>query len=63
MMSLKFYLPCFTIVHVPDNLRILLVEDDLDLLGMLERYLKQWKFAVDSFNDPAEALAHFEKNP
>jgi CheY-like chemotaxis protein len=47
---------------MPDNLRILLVEDDLDLLSMVERYLKQWKFAVDPFNDPVEALAQFEKN-
>lgn len=61
-MSLKFYLPCATIVRMQDNLGILLVEDDMDLLGMVERYLKQWKFAVDPFNDPLEALTHFEKN-
>ena len=59
---MKFYLSCATIVRMQDNLRILLVEDDMDLLGMVERYLKQWKFLTDPFNDPVEALAHFEKN-
>lgn len=61
-MSLKFYLSCNTIVRMSDNLRILLVEDDMDLLLMVERYLKQWKFTVDPFNDPVEALAQFEKD-
>ena len=43
-------------------LGILLVEDDMDLLKMVERYLERWKFAVDPYSDPAEALAQFEKN-
>jgi CheY-like chemotaxis protein len=46
-----------------NSLGIMLVEDDLDLLDMVGRYLKQWNFAVDPFNDPLEALAQFEKNP
>lgn len=45
------------------NPRILVVEDDPDLLDMVNRYLKQWKFDADPFNDPLDALAHFKENP
>jgi len=45
-----------------DN-RILVVEDNPDLLDMVNRYLRQWKFAADPFNDHLEALAHFKENP
>jgi len=45
------------------NPRILVVEYDPDLLDMVNRYLRQWKFDADPFNDPLEALAHFKENP
>jgi DNA-binding response OmpR family regulator len=41
----------------------ILVEDDPDLLDMVNRYLRQWKFDANPFNDPLEALAHFKENP
>lgn len=46
-----------------DRPRILVVEDEEDLLRMVEIYLLRWGFAVDGFTRPAEALEHFERNP
>jgi CheY-like chemotaxis protein len=45
-----------------DN-RIMVVDDEPDLLRMVELYLRSWKFEVDSFTNPIEALAHFQENP
>jgi len=42
--------------------RILVVEDEPDLLRIVEIYLRRWGFIVDGFIDPLEALAHFKKN-
>ena len=39
--------------------RILLVDDDEDLTDVLKAGLQQFGFAVDVFNDPAEALRGF----
>ena len=43
--------------------RILVVDDERDLVRMVELYLKSWRFEVDAFTDPVQALAFFEKNP
>jgi DNA-binding NtrC family response regulator len=43
--------------------RILVVDDEPDLLKMVEMYLKAWHFEVDGFTDPVHALAYFQKNP
>jgi len=42
--------------------RIMVVDDELDLLRMVEMYLKAWNFEVDAFSDPVEALRFFQKN-
>jgi DNA-binding NtrC family response regulator len=42
--------------------RIMVVEDEEDLLKMVEIYLRRWGFTVDGFTSPTEALEHFEKN-
>jgi len=42
--------------------RILVVDDEQDLLRIVEMYLKSWNFEVDSFTDPIEALAFFKRN-
>lgn len=42
--------------------RIMIVDDELDLLRMVEMYLKAWNFEVDAFSDPLEALGFFQKN-
>ena len=43
--------------------RIMVVDDELDLLRMVEMYLKAWNFEVDAFSDPIDALGFFQKNP
>ena len=43
--------------------RILLVEDELPLLELLERYLKRMGFTVSTYSDSVKALAHFEAAP
>jgi len=42
--------------------RIMVVDDELDLLRMVKMYLKAWNFEVDAFSDPIEALGFFQKN-
>jgi hypothetical protein len=37
----------------------MVVDDELDLLRMVEMYLKAWTFEVDAFSDPVEALSFF----
>jgi DNA-binding NtrC family response regulator len=43
--------------------RIMIVDDEPDLLRMVEMYLKAWKFDVDGFTDPIKALTFLQKNP
>ena len=43
--------------------RILLVEDELPLLQLLERYLQRGGFEVQTYSDSAEALRNFESDP
>ena len=42
--------------------RIMLVDDETDILNMVKMYLERWGFVVDAFARPEQALAHFEKN-
>jgi DNA-binding NtrC family response regulator len=43
--------------------RIMVVDDEFDLLKVVVMYLKAWNFEVDGFNDPVEALRIFQKDP
>lgn len=43
--------------------RILLVEDELPLLHLLERYLRRLGFEVRTYSSSVEALAEFEAAP
>jgi CheY-like chemotaxis protein len=43
--------------------RIMVVDDERDVLRMIEMYLKSWGFEVDAFSDPVKALGYFQKNP
>lgn len=45
------------------NQKIMIVDDEPDLLRMVELYLKTWKFEVEPFNNPVDALAAFQRNP
>jgi DNA-binding NtrC family response regulator len=41
-------------------MRVMLVEDDADILNVVEKYLIKWSFAVDAFGDPVLAWQHFQ---
>lgn len=43
--------------------RVLLVDDDAALVGLLEKYLGRLGFACDSCKTPEDALALFDANP
>ncbi len=40
--------------------RILVVDDELDITIVIKRGLEGAGFLVDTFNDPAQALSHFD---
>jgi two-component system, cell cycle sensor histidine kinase and response regulator CckA len=44
-------------------LRLLIVDDEPALLGLLQRYLERLGYAVDVAETPQAALAHFESDP
>ena len=41
----------------------MVVEDELDLLALVERYLRLWKYDTEGFTDPVKALEAFRANP
>ncbi len=43
--------------------RILVVDDEPDLLRLVAMYLESWNFEVKGFTSPIEALAYFQRNP
>lgn len=43
--------------------RILVVDDEPDLLRLVTMYLKSWNYEVDAFTRSIEALSFFQKNP
>lgn len=45
-----------------DNKKIIVVDDEPDILTVLEVYLKKWGFQVDTFASPIQVLEHFKKN-
>jgi DNA-binding NtrC family response regulator len=46
-----------------DTHLIMVVDDEPDLLCMVERYLKRWKFDTEGYTDPVKALNVFQSNP
>jgi DNA-binding NtrC family response regulator len=42
--------------------RIMIVDDQPDILETLERFLKKWQLNVDAFLDPISALKQFEEH-
>lgn len=45
------------------HLRLLIVDDEPALLGLLQRYLERLGYEVDVAGTPEAALAHFESDP
>jgi DNA-binding NtrC family response regulator len=50
-------------VQASPRLRILIVDDEPSLLGLLERYLERMGYEVDVAETPQAALALFESDP
>lgn len=48
---------------LPDNGRIMVVDDDLDIVHIVRKYLEKWGFSVDTFTNPLFALQMFKDNP
>lgn len=45
-----------------DRLKVLLVDDEADIVYVMKKGLEQHGFDVDSFTDPVKALSHFKPN-
>lgn len=43
--------------------RIMVVDDESDVLAIIESALAKYDFAIDKFTNPIEALAQFQKTP
>jgi DNA-binding NtrC family response regulator len=43
--------------------RILLVEDEISLIQLVEKYLKRLGYEVEAYSVSTDALAHFEADP
>ena len=41
----------------------MVVDDELDILHVVRRYLEKWDFPVDTFSDPLFALQRFKEDP
>lgn len=46
-----------------DNGRIMVVDDDYDIVHIVRRHLEKWGFSVDTFTNPLFALQMFKDNP
>ena len=42
--------------------RIMIVDDESDIIFIMKRYFEVQKFAVEAFTDPVKALGHFKQN-
>lgn len=47
---------------MPSPKKILVVDDEQDVLLIIKRTLERWDYIVDTFHRPDEALGHFQKN-
>jgi len=43
-----------------DKLKILLVDDELDIVTVMKAGLEQYGFSIDGFTNPQQALDHFK---
>ena len=45
-----------------DRLKVLLVDDEADIIHVMKKGLEKYGYVVDSFIDPRKALSHFKPN-
>ncbi|HEX2556730.1 MAG TPA: response regulator [Nitrososphaera sp.] len=43
--------------------RIMVVDDDFDIIYVVRRLLEKWGYSVDTFTNPLYALQKFKENP
>lgn len=43
--------------------KIMIVDDELDILHIVRLYLEKWGFKVDTFSDPSVAFQRFKQDP
>jgi DNA-binding NtrC family response regulator len=43
--------------------KIMIVDDEKDILTIVEKYLQRWDFETEAFSDPAQALDRFKQDP
>ena len=48
---------------VSDNGRIMVVDDEFDIVMIIRRYLEKWGYVVDTFTNPLYAYQIFNANP
>jgi CheY-like chemotaxis protein len=46
-----------------ENGRIMVVDDDYDIVHVIRRHLEKWGYSVDTFTNPLFALQMFRDNP
>lgn len=46
-----------------DNRKILVVDDEFDIVMIIRRYLEKWGYSVDTFTNPLYAYQIFKDNP
>jgi len=49
-------------VKMVDRLKVLVVDDDKDIIYVMKIGLEKQGFEVDTFSDPKKALSHFKPN-
>lgn len=46
-----------------DNGKVMVVDDEVDIVFVVRRYLEKWGFSVDTFTNPNNALQTFKAHP
>jgi CheY-like chemotaxis protein len=46
-----------------DKGRVMVIDDDFDIVYIVRRYLQKWGYEVDTFTNPLYALQIFRENP
>lgn len=48
---------------MPDLGKIMVVDDEIDIVMIIRRYLEKWGYSVDTFTNPLYAYQIFKDNP
>ena len=48
---------------MPAQRKIMIVDDEFDIIQIVRRFLERWGYSVDTFMNPLYALEQFKKDP